>query len=83
MNKSEFRVYLKQQTSIAESRISLKGSRSDKVDSGRVKFLTVLSRVVDGNASPEDLGVVGAVNDVLQKLALLPSGKTFLSVLEP
>ncbi|WP_324745459.1 hypothetical protein [Pseudomonas veronii] len=80
MNKSEFRVYLKQQTSIAESRISLKGSRSDKVDSGRVKFLTVLSRVVDGNASPEDLGVV---NDVLQKLALLPSGKTFLSVLEP
>jgi len=80
MNKSEFRVYLKQQTSIAESRISLKGSRSDKVDSGRVKFLTVLSRVVDGNASPEDLG---AVNDVLQKLALLPSGKTFLSVLEP
>ncbi|MBI6552454.1 MULTISPECIES: hypothetical protein [Pseudomonas] len=83
MNKSEFRVYLKQQTSIAESRISLKGSRSDKVDSGRVKFLTVLSRVVDGNASPEDLGVVGVVNDVLQKLALLPSGKTFLSVLEP
>ena len=80
MNKSEFRVYLKQQTSIAESRISLQGSRSDKVDSGRVKFLTVLSRVVDGNASPEDLGVV---NDVLQKLALLPSGKTFLSVLEP
>jgi len=80
MNKSEFRVYLKQQTSIAESRISLKGSRSDKMDSGRVKFLTVLSRVVDGNASPEDLG---AVNDVLQKLALLPSGKTFLSVLEP
>lgn len=80
MNKSEFRVYLKQQTSIAESRISLKGSRSDKMDSGRVKFLTVLSRVVDGNASPEDLGVV---NDVLQKLALLPSGKTFLSVLEP
>lgn len=80
MNKSEFRVYLKQQTSIAESRISLKGSRSDKVDSGRVKFLTVLSRVVDGNVSPEDLGVV---NDVLQKLALLPSGKTFLSVLEP
>ena len=80
MNKSEFRVYLKQQTSIAESRISLKGSRSDKVDSGRVKFLTVLSRVVDGNASPEDLGVV---NDVLQKLALLPSGKTLLSVLEP
>ncbi len=83
MNKSEFSAYLKQEISVAESRISPNGSRSDKADSGRVYFLRALSRVVDGNASPEDLGAVGAVNDVLQTLALLPSGKTFLSTLEP
>ncbi|AZE60458.1 MULTISPECIES: hypothetical protein [Pseudomonas fluorescens group] len=83
MKKSEFSVYLEEQIFSARTRISPKLSKSDRVDSGRLDFLTALKNVVDGAASPEDFGTVGAVNDVLQELELLSGSETLLARLKP
>ena len=48
MKKSEFSAYLDKEINTAQCRISSKDSKSDKVDSGRVEFLTALKDVVDG-----------------------------------
>jgi hypothetical protein len=82
MKKSEFSAYLDKEINTAQGRISSKGSKSDKVDSGRVEFLTALKDVVDGKPQPKNVGVVGALNDVLQTLGLLSRDKTLLSGLE-
>lgn len=82
MKKSEFSAYLDKEINTAHCRISSKDSKSDKVDSGRVEFLTALKDVVDGKPQPKNVGVVGAVNDVLQTLGLLSRDKTLLSGLE-
>lgn len=83
MNKKEFSDYLAQQIAAAQQRISPKMTKSDRMDSGRVAFLTALKHVVDGKGSPEDLGTLDAANDVFQKLKFVESSKTFLAVLEP
>ncbi len=83
MNKSEFIDYLEAEIAAAQKRISPKLSKSDRVDSGRVVFLTALKKVVDGTAGPEDVGTVGAVNDVLQTLGLLGNAKTLLAGITP
>lgn len=83
MKKSEFSAYLDDEIASAQQRISPKLGKSDRVDTGRVEFLTALKNVVDGSASPEDLGIVGAVNDVLQELGLLQGAKTLLAGLAP
>ncbi|MBE8592203.1 hypothetical protein IQK56_15380 [Pseudomonas sp. MAFF 301449] len=83
MNKPEFRDYLAKEISAALLRISPTLSKSDKVDWGRVAFLKALKAVVDGAATPEDVGTVGAVNDVAQVLGLLQGGKTLLAELDP
>lgn len=83
MKKSEFSAYLAKEIPDAQQRISPKMSKSDRADTGRVEFLTVLKNVVDSSASPEDLGRIGALNDALQTLGLLPGGKTLLAGLTP
>ncbi|MCS3514516.1 MULTISPECIES: hypothetical protein [Pseudomonas] len=82
MIKSELLDYLAVEISSAQQRISPKMTKSDKVDTGRLEFLTALRAVVAGSATPENLGTVGAVNDVLQKLGLLEPKKTLLNELE-
>ena len=48
--KKEFGDYLVQQIADAPQRISPKMTKSDRMDSGRVAFLTALKHVVDGGA---------------------------------
>ncbi|TFY87197.1 hypothetical protein DYL59_19665 [Pseudomonas kairouanensis] len=83
MKKSEFSTYLTGEIDNAQQRISPKLTKSDRVDTGRVAFLNMLKNVVNGSASPEDLGSIGALNDVLQELGLLPASKTLLTSLDP
>jgi hypothetical protein len=83
VNKPEFNDYLTREITAALQRISPKLSKSDRVDWGRVAFLKALKALVDGAVSPEDLGTVGAVNDVVQALGLLQGGKTLLDELDP
>ena len=83
MNKPEFNDYLTREITSALQRISPKLSKSDRVDWGRVAFLKALKALVDGAVSPEDLGTVGAVNDVVQALGLLQGGGTLLAELDP
>jgi len=83
MTKNEFSVHLEEKMVAARKRISSKMTKSDRMDSGRVAFLTALKHVVDGAGSPEDLGTLDAVNDVLQDLGMLAKSKTFLAMLEP
>ena len=82
MKKSEFNAYPGQEINTAQGRTSSKDSKFDRVDSGRAEFLTAFKGVVDGKPRPKDVGVVGAINDGLQKLGLLSRDKTLLSGLE-
>ena len=82
MTKSGMLIYLDEEISICSARISTKNTKSDRVDTGRVEILTVIKNVLTKNATPEDIGRLGAFNDVAQKLGLLASSKTLLSGLE-
>ncbi|WP_411389269.1 hypothetical protein [Pseudomonas sp. MPB23] len=82
MTKSEFLVYLDTEISASQARISTKNTKSDRVDTGRVEFLTVIKNMLTKNATPEDVGRLGAFNDVAQKLGVLTSSETLLSGLE-
>ncbi len=56
-------------------------SPSDKVDEralGHLNFYVALRRVLDGRGSAEDIGMMDAINDTLQKQGLVKPGATFL-----
>ena len=59
MTKSEFLVYLDTEISASQARISTKNTKSDRVDTGRVEFLTVIKNMLTKNATPEDVGRLG------------------------
>ncbi len=55
-------------------------SGSAKVDElalGELSFYMALRRVLDGRGTPQDLGLMDAINDTLQLKGILEEGKTF------
>ena len=53
---------------------------SQKIDEhslGKVKFFFALRRILDGKANFEDIGLMDAINDILQELGIVESKKTF------
>ncbi len=58
-------------------RIAEGGSRVDEHALGELVFYMALRRALSGSATPQDLGMLDAVNDTLQELGLIDSGTTF------
>ena len=53
---------------------------SDRVDEhalGELTFFMALRRVLSQKATPQDLGLMDAINDTLQEKGIIESGKTF------
>jgi hypothetical protein len=54
---------------------------NEKIDEhalGELQFYMALRRVIDERATPEDYGMMDAINDTLQELKIVPRHKTFL-----
>ncbi|MFM0502206.1 hypothetical protein [Paraburkholderia caffeinilytica] len=56
------------------------GSGTDDVAFGKLTFYLALRRVQQKKATAEDVGLLDAINDTLQALAILEQGRTFYSV---
>lgn len=53
------------------------GTKTDEMAVGEITFYVALRRVVNGQGTLQDLGMMDAVNDTLQTLGLIEQGKTF------
>lgn len=56
-----------------------KSPRLDDVTYGKLGFYLALRRVLEGTSTAQDLGLMDAINDVLQALKLLDGNETFLA----
>jgi hypothetical protein len=53
------------------------GIRTDEVAFGELAFYLALRRVQQNKATTQDIGLMDAINDTLQTLALIGKGETF------
>jgi hypothetical protein len=53
------------------------GEKSDELAFGQLSFYLSLRRVLNGKATPQDIGLVDAINDTLQELGIIGKDKTF------
>ena len=58
-------------------RIIKRSDRSDEMALGELSFYMALRRVINGNATMEDLGLMDAINDTLQEKGIIEKGQTF------
>jgi hypothetical protein len=54
------------------------GAKVDEHALGELLFYITLRRVLSGKGTPQDLGLVDAVNDTLQQKGIVKPGTTFL-----
>jgi hypothetical protein len=53
------------------------GRQSDELAVGEINFYIALRRVVNDKGTPEDLGLMDAINDTLQALGKIETGSSF------
>jgi len=53
------------------------GAKIDEHALGELTFYVTLRRTLSGDATPQDIGMMDAVNDTLQELGLVSSGEVF------
>ncbi|MFK8330975.1 hypothetical protein M2D63_013270 [Pseudomonas sp. BJa5] len=82
MNQEALKDALEARINAAAQSIIDKKSTSDDIALGKLDFLSSLRRLLDGKATPHDLGRHDALNDVLQDLGVLSSKETYLSRLD-
>ncbi len=51
--------------------------KADELAMGQLSFYMAFRRVLKGEASTQDLGMMDAINDVLQKKGIVEKGSTF------
>lgn len=51
--------------------------KADELAMGQLQFYIAFRRVLDGNATTHDLGMMDAINDVLQEKGLVDKGSVF------
>ncbi|WP_397450137.1 hypothetical protein [Pseudomonas sp. NA-150] len=80
MSAESLNAFVEEQINLAAGKIiSQKRSEGDEMSCGKLGFYMAVRRVMSKRATPEDLGMLDAINDTLQQLAVLDKGKTFLS----
>lgn len=53
------------------------GAKIDELALGELTFYMALRRVLTGQPTPQDIGLMDAINDTLQELGLVERTKTF------
>lgn len=84
MIKSEFETWLEESIDAAAQAVlkPSKGITSDEIAFGKLGLYLGLRRELKGKRTPQDLGLLGAINDTLQALGVLEGDETFLSRLK-
>lgn len=60
-------------------RIAESGEQIDEYAFGEIYWYLALRRVLVGKGTPQDLGLMDAINDTLQKKGFISNGATFLN----
>ncbi|KTC12293.1 MULTISPECIES: hypothetical protein [Pseudomonas] len=66
----------------AQNIIDKKNTQLDDISYGKLDVLLALRRALMGNATPEDIGMLDAINDALQALGILQAKETFFGRIE-
>lgn len=74
MNLSD---YIETQLNEHAQKIVTRSQRSDEMALGELTFYMALRRVLGGEATMQDLGLMDAINDTLQQLGRVEKGETF------
>jgi hypothetical protein len=83
MSKAEFETFVESQINLAsQSIVGKKSARLDDVAFGKLGFYLAMRRAMNGTASPQDLGLLDAIDDSLQALRLLDGDETFLGMIK-
>ena len=80
MQNTKLKAFAEEQINLSAKRILEKGDKADEIAAGKFDFFIALRSVLSGYLDKRELGLLDAVNDTLQHLGLVESGKTFYNV---
>jgi hypothetical protein len=69
--------YVNDQVNANAQKILDKGDGFDDIAVGALNFYTTLRKALSGKLDKKELGLLDAINDTLQELQIIESGKTF------
>ena len=70
--------YIEEKLNAYAEKIKMGSAKVDEHALGEIRFYMAFRRVLERRASPEDLGLMDAINDLLQAKGILGTGGTFL-----
>ncbi|MFK2912930.1 hypothetical protein [Pseudomonas sp. 3HC3] len=76
MEAEAFKAFVEEQINRAAQKIIDHGHRYDEHSHGKLNYLLSLRRVINCEATAEDMGRHDAINDVLQALGIIPKERT-------
>ena len=79
MEAEAFKAFVEEQINRAAQKIIDHGHRYVEHSHGKLSYLLSLRRVINCEATAEDMGRHDAINDVLQALGIIPEGRTGFS----
>lgn len=83
MNDNDLAAFVEEQINRAAQKIIDSSSqRYDEHAHGKLSYLLSLRRIINKQASAEDLGRQDAINDVLQALGIVEPNQTYLSLIK-
>lgn len=77
MNNTSIESFIEEKLNHYAQQIVDRSERADEMALGELTFYIALRRVINGNGTLQDLGLMDAINDTLQEKGLLEKGQTF------
>jgi hypothetical protein len=77
MAQSDLQEYINGKVNANAQKILDKSDAFDEVAVGALNFYTALRQALAGKLDKKELGLLDAINDTLQELKIIESGKTF------
>ncbi|WP_109514162.1 hypothetical protein [Pseudomonas ovata] len=82
MNKTDFMAFVEKEIDTAAQRIISMGNNSDDVAFGKLTFHLALRRTLLSQRRPQDIGLLGAIDDALKALGVVGKEHSLLSYLD-
>lgn len=79
MTKVELETFAREQVALLQPKAGNTDKASGQIAKGKLQFFQALLCAYGPTATPEQLGLLDAVNDTMQKLGALKSGVTFFT----
>lgn len=80
MSNTELTAFVEQRVTLAQQTLADgKVSKLDDIATGKLSVFLPLQRALQGTGTPQDLGVLDAINDTLQALKILEPKETLLN----